>query len=229
MSRLASTDVSTPPTPEGEAALALRVAHEREDFLRSIAFDVVDKQYRLYSWNDAKTQALIMTDSVLFAAVGFLYKEALNDSLATILLGVGTVCLGLSLMTCLVHVIPRITSGRSGEGPNTRSLRGIHLFSCWEDYRDAFMKTTPTSILTDSIRQVYGMADNNVRSARIIKRGVGLTLCGVIAIVAALFASAASARGYHPLGVWQVGPGAVPIDAPVDAGPRNVVPSASPP
>lgn len=177
--------------------------NQTEEFILAYTLDLVDKQYRLYSWNDTKTEALITTNSILFAAVGFLFKDCLGDTLAMVFLGFATITLGSSLMTCLVQVFPRLSSGKSGAGPNTRSLRGIRLYKGWEEYRDAVVKTTKESILTDTVRQIYGMAHNNLRSVKIVKRGVSLTLCGVVGILGAVFTSSISARGYHVFGTWQ--------------------------
>jgi hypothetical protein len=199
---------SAPAVSSGQTVCApsplLGLTTETMEFLWSVASDLVDKQYRLYTWNDTKTQGLITTNSVLFAVIGFLYRDCLQDTLATALLALGTCFVGVSLVVCLIHVIPRISSGKTGMEPNTRSLRGIGLYKKFEGYRDAFLLTTKTSILADTIRQIYGMASNNLRSARIIKRGVQLTLCGIIAILCALYVSTWGVRGHHVLGVWKI-------------------------
>ena len=177
---------------------------DTDQFLRTVAFDVVDKQYKLYAWTDTKNQALITTNSLLFAAVGFLYRECLKDTLAMCLLGLGVLCIALSLIMCLTQVLPRISSGKSGQEPNTRSLRGISTYKSWEAYHEAFKDTTTSSIVRDTIRQIYGMANNNMRSSRIIKRGVYLTSFGVVMILVAIYSSALAARGYHIGGSWQI-------------------------
>lgn len=174
-----------------------------ENELRPIALDVVDKQYRLYAWVDTKNQALITTNAMLFAVVGFLYKDCLRDALALLLLASAVMFIASSLITCLTQVLPRITSHKSGDEPNTRSLRGITLFKTWEDYRHAFMSASKSALLIDTVRQIYGMASNNMRSARILKRGVYLTSAGVILILGAIFINAGAARGVHLLGRWQ--------------------------
>ena len=176
---------------------------DTEQFLRTVSSDVVDKQYRLYAWADAKNQALITTNSLLFAAVGFLYKECVKDTLALSFLGLGVAFIAFSLIMCLTQVLCKITSGKSGKEPNTRSLRGISSFKTWEDYRGAVMRTTKAMLLADTIRQIYGMASNNMRSAKIIKCGVWLTSSGVLMILGAVCFSALSARGYHAFGAWQ--------------------------
>jgi|GEM_PF-7074039 len=222
-----------PAVSSGQTACApnplLWLSTETVEFLCSIAPDRLDKQYRLYPWNDAKTQGLITTNSVLFAVIGFLYTNCLQDTLATVLLLLGTIFVGLSLVVCLIHVIPRISSGKTGNEPNTRSLRGIGLYKTFEDYREAFLLTTKTSDLADTVRQIYGMANNNLRSARIIKRGVQFTLCGIALILCALYASALGARGHHAFGSWQInatGGSAAPL--PQSAAPPSQPSSTAP-
>lgn len=176
---------------------------DTEQFLRTVSTDVVDKQYRLYAWADAKNQALVTTNSLLFAAVGFLYKESVKDTLALIFLGLGVAFIASSLIMCLTQALCKISSGKSGNEPNTRSLRGISSFKKWEDYREAFTRKTKADILADTIRQIYGMASNNIRSANIIKCGVWLTSFGVLMILGSVCFSALSAHGYHAFGAWQ--------------------------
>lgn len=189
--------MSAPPSQSGNLS-------ERDQFLHEVSSDLVSKQYKLYTWNDAKTDGLILTNSLLFAAVGFLFTECLKDTLAILLLALAVLLLASSLGMCLVHVKPRISSGKSGSGPNLRSLRGISSYKKWEDYQAAFMQMTPSANLKDTIRQIYGMADNNMRSEKIIKTGVKLTVWGVVMIVLAIYVSVAAARGYHALGTWQI-------------------------
>ncbi len=191
--------IPPPEVPIEEPTPALPIDIE---FPLTTASDILDKQYRLYTWCEHKTQGLNMSNSVLFAAVGFLYKECLRDALAMVMLGIGTVFLGTSLIICLVHVIPKISSGKTA-GPNTRSLRGIGLYDDFDAYYKAFMEATKASMLTDTLSQIYGMAHNNLRSYKIIKRGVVLTFCGVVAIVGAICSAALAARGHHAFGSWQ--------------------------
>jgi hypothetical protein len=63
---------------------------------------------------------------------------------------------------------------------------------------------TKASVYTDTIRQIYGMVCNNVRSRKIIMGGVTLTLFGIITILGAVFTSAIAARGHHAFGSWQI-------------------------
>ena len=170
------------------------------------ALDILDKQYRLYSWNDAKALSLITTDSVLFAAVGFLFAACLSDNLALLLLGLALLLLSLSLFVVLRQVIPQGSSGKSGEAANIRSLRGICSFPNWTTYRDRFCDYTTDQFAEDAIRQAYGMADNNDQSRKTISRGVALTLAGIVALICAATAAALSARDIHLIGTWSDAP-----------------------
>ena len=168
------------------------------------SLDVLDKQYRLYSWNDSKALSLITTDSVLFAALGFLFAACLPDRLALLLLVSALAAISLSLMVVLRQVIPQGSSGRSGETPNVRSLRGICSFSDWEAYRTHFCSCSEEQFAEDAIRQAYGMANNNDNSRTTIRQGVTLTMLGIVFLVAAAIAASLSARDFHLLGTWAV-------------------------
>jgi hypothetical protein len=192
----------------GESAVPAQTAKptnsdDTEHLLYTTALDVVDKQYRLMTWNDAKTQNLLTTNSLLFATIAFLYSACSSDSLAMGLLGMSAILIALSLHFCLYSVGTRLLSGRSGDEPNTRSMRGITMFDTWSDYRDAFMLKTRTSFLEETLRQIYGLATNNTRSVKRIQKGVALTWCSVILLVGAIFAIAVASKGHHLLGARQ--------------------------
>ncbi|MBU6402328.1 MAG: hypothetical protein KGS61_18580, partial [Verrucomicrobia bacterium] len=56
------TRAQVSPQPDAPASPILKPASsDTEHFQRLVAFDVVDKQYRLYGWVDTKNQALITT------------------------------------------------------------------------------------------------------------------------------------------------------------------------
>ena len=184
------------------------------------SLDVLDKQYRLYSWNDSKALSLITTDSVLFAAIGFLFTACLPDKLALALLLSALALISLSLLVVLRQVIPQGSSGKSGEAPNVRSLRGICSFSDWNSYRNHFCALSEEQFAEDAIRQTYGMADNNDKSRVTIRRGVRLTLVGIIFLIAAAVAASFAARDFHMLGAWAVSEPQVPqLTPPTHLGP----------
>lgn len=179
------------------AAVSVRLAQ---------ALDVLDKQYRLYSWNDAKSLSLITTNSVLFAAIGFLFAACLPDALAMLFMGCALFFISLSLVTVLLQVIPQGSSGKSGVAANVRSLRGICSFDDWQAYHDHFCTYSDEQFAEDAIRQAYGMANNNDKSRGTVQSGVTLTLFGIIFLFAAAVTAALSARGVHVLGSWATPP-----------------------
>jgi hypothetical protein len=187
---------SAAPDPIGIAA------KDETAFFTSVTADNVDRQYKLYAWNDTKTICLITANSLLFTAVSFLYRECLRETLALLFLGAAALCFGISLTFCLLQVFPRLTSRQTGSEPNVRSLRGINLFGSWTAYLDAVKKLKEEDFLKDTARQAYGMAMNNLRSIAIIKRGVIFTVLGLVLMLLAAGFSAGAARGYQVLGPW---------------------------
>ena len=177
-------------------------AKDETAFFTSVTADIVARQYKLYAWNDTKTIALITVNSLLFAAVSFLYRECLRETLALLFLGTAGLCFGTSLMFCLVQVYPRLTSRQTGSEPNVRSLRGIRLFRSWTAYLDAVKKMKEEDFLKDTARQAYGMAMNNLRSIAIIKCGVIFTVFGLLMMLLAAGFSAGALRGYQVIGPW---------------------------
>ncbi|SRR6266446_240917 len=167
-----------------------------------LATDILDKQYRLYSWNDSKALSLITTNSVLLAAIGFLFKECIPDrfSLASILLALFFVA--FSLYFSLKQVIPQGSSGKSGKGPNVRALRSITEFDKWETYHLKMLSMDEDEAFECAARQIYGMALNNDASRKTTTRGVKLTFLGIVFILLSTFGVALSARDIHPLGEW---------------------------
>ena len=187
-----NSPVKTPPAP---APMTVILAQ---------ALDVLDKQYRLYSWNDSKALSVITADALLFAAVGFLLSPCLPDTLALLLLGLGTILLASSLLIVLRQVVPQGSSGKSGGRQNIRSLRGISMFRTWEGYRDEFFSLSEKQFAEDAVRQIFGMAHNNDDSRKKIDAAIGITSIAILAVILAGVSAAFSAKGYHLLGTWAV-------------------------
>lgn len=203
-----------PLSDSNNAKLASTLPAGLTEVLQSRIFDMLDKQYRLYAWHDAKTQALVTTNSILFAAIGFMYKECLHDVLATILLSVSAVLLGVSLLIGLFQIRPKLQSGKShGSRSNLRSLVGMRAFRTWEEYYAAIVNYTYADGLQDEVRQIYGMAANNRRSSKILAFGVSLTAGGVLFILLMIVTSVAASRGHHIMGQWADGNVQVDSDA----------------
>lgn len=150
------------------------------------AHELVDKQYRLYTWNDGKLQVLATVNGLLVAAMGFLFRDGPNNTGSLVLLLAAICLLFFSLTICLwrIRTFPR--SGRTGSAlPNVRSVNGILSFTNWEAYRDTFMTMTRSRFVDDCIRQVYGMAYNNRRTHLITETAVWCTLLGGLALAVA--------------------------------------------
>jgi hypothetical protein len=168
----------------------------------ALTTDILDKQYRLYSWNDSKSLSLITTNSVLLAAIGFLFKECIPDLFALLAILIALVFVACSLYFSLKQVIPQGSSGKSGTGPNVRALRSITEFKKWEDYHSKLLSMDENEAFECAARQVYGMALNNDASRRTTTRGVKLTFAGIVLILVATIGVALSAREIHLLGQW---------------------------
>lgn len=149
------------------------------DWQLEAAIDVLDKQYRLYSWNDQKTATLITANSVLVATIGFLFSTVTKDSWALLFAIVALVLLAISLILSLAQVAPQGSSGKSGRLANLRSLRGIASFDNWQAYHQACRTMTKNEFYRDCIRQVYGMTVNNDESRDKTRRGVHMTLVAI--------------------------------------------------
>ena len=110
-------------------------AKEREDiFEKKIdqrlawAESLIDKQYRLYVWNDGKIQVLAAVDGLLITAAGMVFRNGPSTIASAVPLAIAAVPLLLSLWICLRALRSFPHSGRSQEkddGPNLRSLKGI--------------------------------------------------------------------------------------------------------
>lgn len=168
----------------------------------ALTTDILDKQYRLYSWNDAKSLSLITTNSVLLAAIGFLFKECLSDPFSMVAILLALFLVSLSLYFSLKQVIPQGSSGKSGLTPNIRALSGIPKFETWEKYHARLLEMNEDDAFECAARQIYGMALNNDVSRKTTTRGVLLTLFGILFIVVSTVGVALSARGMHVLGPW---------------------------
>lgn len=148
--------------------------------------ELIDKQYRLYSWNDGKLQALATINGLLIATVAFLFKDGPNNLPATLALLATLTLLFGSMAICLWRIRTFPQSNRTqAPWPNLRSINGIQKFSKWEEYRDVFVGADHTRYLNDSARQLYGMAFNNRRGHRMMEIAVWVTFVGGGALVAA--------------------------------------------
>ena len=87
-------------------------------------------------------------------------------------------------MVCLVHAVPRIDSG-IGNQWNLRTMVGISRLDK-EDYHLKMSHLSLSEMLEMNCWQIAGMCRNNMRSRRLIRSGVRLTVAGVLLFVVAL-------------------------------------------
>src|ERR1700743_859138 len=146
--------------PESPAVPSNAGAESRQRWAR----EIIEQQYRLYTWNDGKLQALATINGLLVAAIGFLFKEGPNNWYAQWGLLLSLLLLFVSMSICLWRLRNFPQSNRTkASWSNLRSISGIMRFEKWEDYRDEFKKSDRERFLDDSVRQIYGMAFNNRR------------------------------------------------------------------
>jgi hypothetical protein len=171
------------------------------DWKKSFVLDLLDKQYRLYSWADAKTSSLITTNSILLAVIGFVFSSCLNDTLSLIAVSIAMLANSLSLFLALLQVWPQGSSGRAKhDRPNIRALSGILSFRNWQEYSREVILAEELRCIEDGTRQVYGMAFNVDKSRKTTKTGIRLTLIGIIFIVITVAGVGFASNDIHILG-----------------------------
>ncbi len=173
-------------------------AKEREDiFEKKIdqrlawAESLIDKQYRLYVWNDGKIQVLAAVDGLLITAAGMVFRNGPSTIASAVPLAIPAVPLLLSLWICLRALRSFPHSGRSQEkddGPNLRSLKGITEHDSWKSYASKFRNSKKEQYLDHTLRQVWGMSINNEACHERMRRGVDLTILGAGLIILGLVA-----------------------------------------
>jgi hypothetical protein len=172
------------------------------DAKQTLLNDIVEKQYRLYSWNDQKTIGLVTANSLLIACIGFLFKETISDVLSHCLLMLALLCVSISLLLCLRQIIPQGSSGQSGSETNVRSLRWILECPNYVEYMNEISKITKREILNQTARQAFGMARVNDNSRKITKKASFFTMGGLFFIFLGSIATSISAYEVNILGKW---------------------------
>jgi hypothetical protein len=177
--------------------------HEIEDWKIDMALDIVDKQYRLYSWSDSKTASLITTNSILLAVIGFSFKECLEDVFSVVAMTISLVAVSLSLYFSLRQVIPQGSSGKATSSkPNVRALSGILKYDSWTTYFDDLSRLSKKEFLEANARQIFGMSRNVNESRKMTTVGVRLTLVGIIFMCLAVVGASLSSNDIHIFGEW---------------------------
>lgn len=147
--------------------------------------DIIDKQYRSYTWNDTKVQALITIDTALIAGILLIFQ--IYSSIYGLVLYIFGFSFGLliiSSLICLYHSIPQINS-KIGNEDNLRTMVGIKNYTK-EEYHTRILKLNLKTMVKMNCNQISGMCKNNMRSYNLIKRGAYLTIIGVILIAIAI-------------------------------------------
>jgi pycsar effector protein len=149
-------------------------------------FDILEKQYRNYTWNDGKAYALATLDSFLFAAGFVIYDKLSHNVIAASMLFGAILFLSVSALSCCVHCVPTLRSGRSGPNDNLRALSCITAFGTWQAYHAALEELKPDRMFEMTCRQIYGMAHNNTRSHRLLAIAARCTMVGLCLLLLAI-------------------------------------------
>lgn len=200
--------LATPPHPQTGSSPSVSAF---DPTLPSYVLDILEKQYRNYTWNDGKVYALATLDSFLFAAGFVLYDKVTSVPFGSTVLLLAITFLCASVLCCCKHCVPILRSGKSGRNDNLRALTGITTFTSWESYRDAVLHLDSRSMLELTCRQIYGMAHNNSKSHNILYIAAHCTMAGVIllfvAVIIAKYGVTVTGAGHMTaLGLWLADP-----------------------
>ncbi len=179
------------------------VTTDDRDKLLQWTYEVGDKQYFLYSWNDTKVAGLLTVDSILMAGILFILQlldNKINMMLsltALALYAISFSLLALSIIFCLIHTIPKLNS-KMGHGHNLKTMIGINrfaviqkmlggkkFFNAEQSYFNSVKGLSADDLLELNIYQILGMNTNNIRSHEIIRKGVQVTIISVITMILA--------------------------------------------
>lgn len=173
------------------------IASSNLETLLNFTSDIIDKQYRSYIWSDGKVQALVTIDVALIAGILLIIRSF--DIVSFLVFGL-LICsflfFTISVLICLVHAIPRMNS-RIGNEANLRTIIGISCFKK-EEYHKEIKNLDLEKMIEMNCWQISGMVRNNLRSHKLIKIGVLLTIVGVITIATALIIIVILLIVYHP-------------------------------
>jgi hypothetical protein len=181
----------TKPTNEKQLPTAYGENPEDIKFQQRYIFtsDIIDKQYRSYNWNDAKMASLITIDGAMIAGLWTVIQLfGTANAILLALLHFALVFFFISVINCLIHIIPKINS-KIGNEDNLRTMIGIRQYTD-KDKKDGYvnkiMALNQYEMIKMNCYQITGMCKNNFRSEKIIKTGVKLTIAGVICVGIAL-------------------------------------------
>lgn len=175
-----------------------------DELLVNLTNDILDKQYRLYSWVDSKTSSLIQTNSILLATIGFIFKDCITDILATCFIFITILANIISLFYCLRQVKPQRSSGKGvADEPNIRALSGILKIKTWQEYHNKLIRTNSKQLYEFSARQIFGMA-RNIEDSRInTTKAMKTTLFGIVFLILSFVSVSLTTNNIHLFGSWQ--------------------------
>lgn len=174
-----------------------------QDFEKLLEWTYVvsDKQYFLYSWNDAKVSGLITVDAALMAGILFVLQlldgsQGLNMPIVSLITyGISFVLLALSIIFCLLHTIPKLNS-KMGTGNNLKTMIGINRYRLMQNmlggkdyfraekyYLESVKCMSNDDLLEMNLFQIIGMNTNNINSHLIIRKGVIATVLSLILLI----------------------------------------------
>jgi hypothetical protein len=171
-----------PPLPRHSDRLDER-SDEDCRLIYDFTLTILDKKYDLYNWTEMKINTLISVNGILIGGSLVLASRSEVDFGTAptdyLLIGTPLAVLILSLVLCLMHIVPQMDSGIGNQGfRNLRQVAGTQLYSPHE-YLDALSRLTLRDMIIQNSNQIKGMNAIIMRNQRILRRAVTATIGGV--------------------------------------------------
>lgn len=152
------------------------------DFRLNAVESILDKQYRSYNWNNTKMLTLLTVDSLLATGI-FIGFNPNYSLLFQVLLFLAFMSLVFSLVKCLHHSIPQVSSNTIGDY-NLRTMVGISNIGI-DEYHKNVCELDQDRLIELTCHQISGMARINMASHETIRQGVLATLVSVLIMTVA--------------------------------------------
>jgi len=159
---------------------------QTKEHLLAFTHDILDKQFRItFNWNESKSNVLITINAAMIAGM-FLFFQLFNNIsiMLLILMGVSFLFFISSFIICLVHAKPRIDA-KIGNNINPRTIICIKNFNKIE-YYNKIKNLTIDQMIEFTCYQISGMTQNNIKGMKLIRKGINLTILGVICLTCLL-------------------------------------------
>lgn len=155
--------------------------------------EILDKKYQLYVWCETKVYNLVTINGALLAALSVILYSNMgsNARYKSLLFASGFASIGLlslSVLICLIHIIPKMNSGRT-DGKNIRSVIGTNKFTNGAEYHDALASYDLDAMIRSNCDQIVGMNTNIWKNHMAIRRAARSTIAGLVMF--SIFASIA--------------------------------------